>query len=194
MPRTATRSIRATLGLRHHDVRSVAQFIDDATTARAQYRSARGGSGNLAFTVGEDAARCAGAYRAQRTVDVVAAGGYAVAAAAAALAGDRRGDRRPRAHRRHRARARLSNIVLDGGITGDDIRIDLPRYGVLLNAGRLRTRSQRQVAARRIFHRGGGGARSARRAHWPRRRRAVRRRRSPGRPSSSGSSAGRTCA
>ncbi len=34
----------------------------------------------------------------------------------------------------------LSNVVLDGGITGDDIRIDLPRYGVLLNAGRLRTR------------------------------------------------------
>ena len=34
----------------------------------------------------------------------------------------------------------LGNIVLDGGVTGDDIRIDLPRYGVLLNSGRLRTR------------------------------------------------------
>ncbi len=118
---------------------AVAQFSDDATKVNAQVRSARGGSGNLVFSVGEDARATPGhiGRNAPLTLSLKAdipslqslqpwLGTTAVIDGHASI--DVIGS------------GTLANIVLDGGVTGDDIRIDLPRYGVLLNAGRVRTR------------------------------------------------------
>lgn len=118
---------------------AVAQFNDDATTVSVQFRSARAGSGNLAFSVGEDAGGTPGhiARDAPLTLSLQAdipslqplqpwLGTTAVIDGRARIDVTGHGT--------------LDNIVLDGGVTGDDIRIDLPRYGVLLKAGRVRTR------------------------------------------------------
>ena len=118
---------------------AVAQFVDDATTVRAQYQSTRGGSGNLAFAVGEEPRGAPG--RIGRNAPMTLSLQVEMQSlqplqpwlgTTAVIDGRARVD--------VTGRGTLSNVVLDGGITGDDIRIDLPRYGVLLNAGRLRTR------------------------------------------------------
>ncbi len=118
---------------------AVAQFVDDATTVRAQYQSARGGSGNLAFAVGADTGGALGHVGRNAPLSLSLQVELQSLqplqpwlGTTAVIDGRARVD--------VTGHGTLSNIVLDGGITGDDIRIDLPRYGVLLNAGRLRTR------------------------------------------------------
>ena len=126
----------ATQGFGITTLEVVAQFTDDATTASAQYHSARGGNGNLTLTVGEDARGAPGhvGRSAPLTLSLQAEipslqplqpwlGTTAVIDGRARIDVTGHGT--------------LSNIVLDGGVTGDDIRVDLPRYGVLLSAGRL---------------------------------------------------------
>ena len=128
-----------TLGFGITMLEGVAQFVNDATTARVQYGSARGGKGNLTFTVGEDASAAPGHIGRNAPVTLSLQADLPSLqplqpwlGTTAVIDGRGRID--------VTGRGTLGNIVLDGGVTGDDIRIDLPRYGVLLNSGRLRTR------------------------------------------------------
>ncbi len=128
-----------TLGFDITTLEAIVQFNDDATTARAQYRSGRGGNGNLALTVDADARDTPGHIGRHAPLTLSLQADIASLqplqpwlGTTAVIDGRARID--------VTGHGTLSNIVLDGGITGDDIRIDLPRYGVLLNAGRLRTR------------------------------------------------------
>ncbi len=128
-----------TLGFGITMLEGVAQFVNDATTARVQYGSARGGKGNLTFTVGEDAGAAPGHIGRNAPVTLSLQADLPSLqplqpwlGTTAVIDGRGRID--------VTGKGTLGNIVLDGGVTGDDIRIDLPRYGVLLNSGRLRTR------------------------------------------------------
>jgi translocation and assembly module TamB len=118
---------------------AVAQFIDDATKANVQFRSARAGSGNLALAVGEDAHGTPGHIGRDTQLTLSLQAGIPSLqplqpwlGTTAVIDGRARID--------VTGHGTLDNIILDGGVTGDDIRIDLPHYGVLLNSGRVRTR------------------------------------------------------
>jgi translocation and assembly module TamB len=130
---------RVSLGFGITSLDAVAQFSDDATKANVQYRSARAGSGNLALAVGSNARDTPGhiGRDAPLTLSLQAdipslqplqpwLGTTAVIDGRARIDVNGHGT--------------LDNIVLGGGVTGDDIRVDLPRYGVLLNSGRVRMR------------------------------------------------------
>jgi translocation and assembly module TamB len=130
---------RVSLGFGITALDAVAQFSDDATKANVQYRSARAGSGNLALVVGNNARDTPGhiGRDAPLTLSLQAdvpslqplqpwLGTTAVIDGRARVDVNGHGT--------------LDNIELGGGVTGDDIRIDLPRYGVLLNSGRVRMR------------------------------------------------------
>jgi translocation and assembly module TamB len=118
---------------------AAAQFNDDSTKVNAQVHSARGGSGNLAFSIGEDAHATPGhigrnaPLMLSLNADIPSLQSLQPWLGTTAVIDGR-------ARIDVVGRGTLDNIVLDGGITGDDIRVDLPRYGVLLNAGHLRTR------------------------------------------------------
>jgi translocation and assembly module TamB len=127
------------LGIGITMLEAAAQFDDDSTKVNAQVSSARGGSGKLALSIGEDAHATPGHIGRNAPLMLSLNADFPSLQSlqpwlgtTAVIDGRARID--------VVGRGTLDNIVLDGGVTGDDIRVDLPRYGVLLNAGRLRTR------------------------------------------------------
>jgi translocation and assembly module TamB len=132
------------------------RFDNDALTASAQFRSARAGTADATMTLG--------AGRTPGMIDTTAPFTASVTADLASL--------RPlqpwigtvavmdgRAHVAVSARGSLANPTLEGTMSGDALRFDLPQYGVHLKDGLLRARLADHAIELDEFSFGGGAGR-----------------------------------